>query len=77
MIWIAGAKYKLPKGTVGPQHLQDEQLLTLPAPSTTYSMIESWFARAGLRARKRSTCNSMNMIARCRELSHEAFQALL
>ncbi len=62
MIWIAGANHKLPKGTVGPEHLHDEELLTLPAPSTTYSMIETWFGRAGLRAKKQSTCNSMNMI---------------
>lgn len=62
MIWIAGGSYKLPKGNLDPQHLNEEQILTLPAPSTTFSMIENWFGSAGLTPRKQSSCNSMNMI---------------
>jgi DNA-binding transcriptional LysR family regulator len=62
LIWIAGPNYKLARGTLAPQHLQHEQVLTLPAPSTSYAIIDNWFARAGLQAKKVSTCNSMNMI---------------
>lgn len=62
LIWISGSSYKLPRGVLSPEYLQHEQMLTLPAPSTSYGIIDNWFARAGLRAKKISTCNSMNMI---------------
>ena len=61
--WIAGARLRLPT-LVTPGDLVDQDILTNPAPANLMTLVQSWFASAGLHPSRVSTCNSLSVILR-------------
>jgi DNA-binding transcriptional LysR family regulator len=63
LAWIASTRLRLPK-YVTPTDLVDQDILTNPEPSNLISIIEHWFATAGLRPSRLGTCTSLSVILR-------------
>lgn len=63
LAWITSTRLRLPKH-VTPANLVDQDILTNPEPSNLMSIIEHWFATAGLRPSRLSTCTSFSVILR-------------
>jgi DNA-binding transcriptional LysR family regulator len=63
LVWVAASTMRLPRRTLGPKELVDRQIVTNPAPSTSFSVLMDWFGAAGLTPRHVSTCNSVAVIA--------------
>ena len=61
--WFAGATLRLARGTVSAADLAEYQLLVPPPPARLHSTVMKWFAEAGVKPRRISTCNSMHATA--------------
>jgi DNA-binding transcriptional LysR family regulator len=57
--WFASASLRLPRGTFTPADLEQYQLLVPPPPARLHATVMKWFADAGVKPRRISTCNSI------------------
>lgn len=64
LAWVASPRYAFPNRPLRPADLADAQIITNPAPSHLYGSVETWFASAGLKPTRVSTCNSLSIIIR-------------
>jgi DNA-binding transcriptional LysR family regulator len=62
LAWVAAAGLGLPRRIVRPEHLMRHEIFTNPEPSNLLPLIRGWFAGAGLRPSRLSTCNSLSVI---------------
>src|SRR5215471_12328469 len=61
--WFASASLRLPRGTFTPADLEQYQLLVPPPPARLHATVIKWFAEAGVKPRRISTCNSIHATA--------------
>jgi len=57
--WFASASVTLPRRTFAPADLEQYQLLVPPPPARLHATVMKWFANAGVKPRRISTCNSI------------------
>lgn len=57
--WFASRSMTLPRRTFTPQDLEEYQLLVPPLPARLHATVMQWFADAGVKPRRVSTCNSI------------------
>lgn len=62
--WFASPRLALEAPAVEPRHLASIPVITNPPPSHLYTSVESWFASAGLKAARISTCNPLHIMTR-------------
>jgi DNA-binding transcriptional LysR family regulator len=62
LAWVAAPGLGLPRRIVRPEHLLQQEIFTNPEPSNLLPLIRRWFASAGLRPTRLSTCNSLSVI---------------
>jgi len=58
--WFASAAMTLPRRTFTPADLEQYQLLVPPPPARLHATVMKWFADAGVKPRRISTCNSIH-----------------
>jgi DNA-binding transcriptional LysR family regulator len=61
--WFAGSGVRLPRRTLAPADLQGHQLIVPPPPARLHATVTKWFADAGVKPRRVSTCNSIHATA--------------
>jgi len=61
--WFASSSLSLPRRTFGPADLQEYQLIVPPPPARLHVTVMKWFADAGVKPRRISTCNSIHATA--------------
>jgi DNA-binding transcriptional LysR family regulator len=61
--WFASASLTLPRRTFTPGDLEQYQLLVPPPPARLHATVMKWFADAGVKPRRISTCNSIHATA--------------
>jgi DNA-binding transcriptional LysR family regulator len=61
--WFASAAMTLPRRTFAPADLEQYQLLVPPPPARLHATVMKWFADAGAKPRRISTCNSIHATA--------------
>lgn len=57
--WFASTSLRLQRGTLTPADLGEYQLIVPPPPARLHSTVMRWFADAGVKPRRVSTCNSI------------------
>lgn len=57
--WFASTSMTLPRRTFSPHDLEQYQLLVPPPPARLHATVMKWFADAGAKPRRMSTCNSI------------------
>jgi DNA-binding transcriptional LysR family regulator len=61
--WFASASLPLPRRTFAPRDLEPYQLIVPPPPARLHATVMKWFAGAGAKPRRISTCNSLHATA--------------
>ena len=61
--WFASTSLTLPRRTLTPADLEHYQLLVPPPPARLHATVAKWFADAGVKPRRISTCNSIHATA--------------
>jgi DNA-binding transcriptional LysR family regulator len=61
--WFASTALGLPRRTFTPADLEQHQLLVPPPPARLHATVMKWFAAAGSKPRRISTCNSIHATA--------------
>jgi len=61
--WFASTAMTLPRRTLTPADLEQYQLLVPPPPARLHMTVMKWFADAGAKPRRISTCNSIHATA--------------
>jgi DNA-binding transcriptional LysR family regulator len=61
--WFASTAMPLPRRTLSPADLEQYQLLVPPPPARLHATVMKWFADAGAKPRRISTCNSIHATA--------------
>jgi DNA-binding transcriptional LysR family regulator len=61
--WFAGPSLAVPRRTLSPADLQAFQLIVPPPPARLHATVAKWFADAGVKPRRVSTCNSIHATA--------------
>ena len=61
--WFASTSITLPRRTLTPADLEQYQLLVPPPPARLHATVMKWFADAGGKPRRISTCNSIHATA--------------
>lgn len=61
--WFASTTLPLPRRTLTPADLEQHQLLVPPPPARLHTTMLNWFAEAGIKPRRVSTCNSIHAAA--------------
>src|SRR6185436_17414356 len=61
--WFASASLTLPRRTFTPADLEQHQLIVPPPPARLHATVMKWFAAAGSKPRRISTCNSIHATA--------------
>jgi DNA-binding transcriptional LysR family regulator len=61
--WFASASLKLPRRAFTPADLERHQLIVPPPPARLHATVMKWFADAGVKPRRVSTCNSIHATA--------------
>lgn len=61
--WFASTSESLPRRTFIPADLEQYQLLVPPPPARLHATVMKWFADAGVKPRRVSTCNSIHATA--------------
>src|SRR5262249_44802798 len=61
--WFASTLPSLPRGAFTPADLEQYQLLVPPPPARLHATVMKWFADAGVKPRRISTCNSIHATA--------------
>jgi DNA-binding transcriptional LysR family regulator len=61
--WFASASLRLPAGAFSPAGLAPYQLLVPPPPARLHATVMKWFAEAGVKPGRISTCNSIHATA--------------
>ena len=61
--WFASASLTLPRRLYTPADLCEYQLLVPPPPARLHATVVKWFAAAGTKPRRISTCNSIHVTA--------------
>ncbi len=64
LLWMASPRMALGKGPFTPADLAGLPILSNPNPSQLFTSISAWFAAAGIRPERVSTCNSLVIMAR-------------
>jgi DNA-binding transcriptional LysR family regulator len=64
LAWMASTTLPIPRRTVGPADLIDQQIITNPRPSQLYETTLGWFRDIPAESIHLSTCNSLALIAR-------------
>jgi len=57
--WFASTAMTLPRRAFTPRDLEQYQLIVPPPPARLHATVEKWFAVAGVKPRRISTCNSI------------------
>ena len=58
--WFAGSAVDLPRGALSPADLRACHLIVPPPPARLHATVGQWFADAGVRPVRISTCNSIS-----------------
>jgi len=61
--WFASTSLTLPRRTFTPADLEQYQLIVPPPPARLHATVMKWFAEAGVKPRRLSTCNSIHATA--------------
>jgi DNA-binding transcriptional LysR family regulator len=61
--WFASTSLTLPRRTFTPADLEQYHLMVPPPPARLHTTVMKWFADAGLKPRRVSTCNSIHAAA--------------
>jgi len=61
--WFASTSLTLPRRTFTPADLEQYQLIGPPPPARLHATVMKWFAEAGAKPRRLSTCNSIHATA--------------
>jgi DNA-binding transcriptional LysR family regulator len=61
--WFASRSLAVPRRTLVPADLQPHQLIVPPPPARLHATVSKWFAEAGVKPRRMSTCNSLHATA--------------
>lgn len=60
--WVAAASLKVPRTMLRPEDLAALQILTMPADSRIYFILQQWFVASGCEPRRICTCSSLATI---------------
>lgn len=58
--WFASPVYRLGRRTLAPADLERFHLIVPPPPARLHASVAKWFAEAGIKPRRLSTCNSLH-----------------
>ncbi len=58
--WFTGARFDVRRGTLSPGDLRAYHLIVPPPPARLHATVNQWFADAGVRPARISTCNSIS-----------------
>ena len=61
--WFASSSLALPRRTFTPADLEQYQLIVPPPPARLHTTVMKWFADAGVKTRRISTCNRIHATA--------------
>jgi DNA-binding transcriptional LysR family regulator len=57
--WLASADLALPRRSLRPADLEQRHLIIPPPPARLHDTVNRWFAHAGVKPKRVSTCNSV------------------
>ena len=61
-VWVGSKRLRLPRRVVRPKDLVGHEIFTNPAPSHLMTLVRNWFASAGLKPARLSSCNNLSVI---------------
>jgi DNA-binding transcriptional LysR family regulator len=61
-VWVGSRRLGLPRREVRPHDLVGFEIFTNPEPSHLMTLLRNWFATAGLKPPRLSTCNNLSVI---------------
>lgn len=61
-VWVGSRRLPLPRRSIRPEDLAGYEIFTNPEPSHLMTLLRNWFATAGLKPSRLSTCNNMSVI---------------
>jgi DNA-binding transcriptional LysR family regulator len=61
-VWVGSRRLGLPRREVRPGDLAGYEIFTNPEPSHLMTLLRNWFATAGIKPSRLSTCNNLSVI---------------